>query len=477
LTAEQRAAFRRERDLGIEAFAADDFPSAVQHLHSALAVYDQNDGMWYDLACASARAGEPLLALDALEQALLHGWRDPAWPENDPDLVALHRLPEFDTWLHRVRAQSVEDGRWPHADGSDIAASEATIGDARVAWDSRFDELGEIISPSAVAGLRRLRDAWLASAWDALAVRQPTGQLRDRALLEAIKVIAGRDPRTVSVAAAREVLRRADAFAKEAPDSPRLGQVLLIQAEVRLALSVRTGELSLAEASGRLEQELLALLATVPDGEAVVDASTRLMGLRRHDAELVRRLFRRAATATADEGALRASLARDPDALAAWFHVAGLPEFEAWTSRGMKLTRSSLGGTPVLITFGATWCAPCHAELPWLMAVDHLYRHRGLLLLTVFLDAPEMDAATLEAWCRERNLEGERVLDDGQVACMMDIESLPFSVLVDEAGAVVAAGSDLRGEKALLDQVGRLIERTDTVTSTTTASGRPARAN
>jgi thiol-disulfide isomerase/thioredoxin len=47
---------------------------------------------------------------------------------------------------------------------------------------------------------------------------------------------------------------------------------------------------------------------------------------------------------------------------------------------------------PLLVNFWATWCDPCRAEMPQLVALAARYRARGLDLVTVSCDEPEQEA-------------------------------------------------------------------------------------
>jgi cytochrome c biogenesis protein CcmG, thiol:disulfide interchange protein DsbE len=68
---------------------------------------------------------------------------------------------------------------------------------------------------------------------------------------------------------------------------------------------------------------------------------------------------------------------------------AAAPPATLVTLDGNRIATADLLGRVVLLTFWATWCAPCRQELPLLSTYATLYAERGLTILGFSLDAPE----------------------------------------------------------------------------------------
>jgi cytochrome c biogenesis protein CcmG/thiol:disulfide interchange protein DsbE len=87
-------------------------------------------------------------------------------------------------------------------------------------------------------------------------------------------------------------------------------------------------------------------------------------------------------------GLLALGLAKGSRAAALRVGVAA-PAATLVTLDGERISTTELLGRVVILTFWATWCAPCRAELPLLSSYATEYAARGLSILGFSLDGPE----------------------------------------------------------------------------------------
>ena len=108
-------------------------------------------------------------------------------------------------------------------------------------------------------------------------------------------------------------------------------------------------------------------------------------------------------------------------------------------------------GKVVLIDFWATWCMPCKAEIPNIKRAYAAYKDRGFEVYSISLDRDK------SRWLAEEpNLPWINVLDEaGVYADRFSVQSIPFTILIDREGRIVAKnvrGAELDDRlKALFD--------------------------
>ena len=136
------------------------------------------------------------------------------------------------------------------------------------------------------------------------------------------------------------------------------------------------------------------------------------------------------------------------------------PDFELERLGGGTLRLSDLQGQPVLLNFWASWCAPCRAEMPELVAAYAEHHDAGLEIVAVNLQ--ESDATVLD-FADEFGLSFPIVIDrDGELNDVWrlggPVDGIPTSYFIDETGVVRALFYGPLTEEALAERISLLLD-------------------
>lgn len=115
---------------------------------------------------------------------------------------------------------------------------------------------------------------------------------------------------------------------------------------------------------------------------------------------------------------------------------------------GKPVSLADFKGKYVLVDFWASWCKPCRAENPNVVAAYNKYKNKNFTVLGVSLDQPTGKEKWLNA-IHADNLTWTHVSDlkfwNNAVARQYDINSIPANLLIDPSGKIVA--KNLHGEE------------------------------
>jgi len=124
---------------------------------------------------------------------------------------------------------------------------------------------------------------------------------------------------------------------------------------------------------------------------------------------------------------------RNPDAA---------PEFKLEALDGQPLSLATARGKVVLLNFWATWCGPCRAEIPDLIALQQKYKDQ---LQIIGLTVDDDDAATIKQVVADEHINYPVAMASPEVRLQYGgIAALPTSFVVDAQGRVVQKHEGLR---------------------------------
>ena len=132
------------------------------------------------------------------------------------------------------------------------------------------------------------------------------------------------------------------------------------------------------------------------------------------------------------------------------------PELVLPDANGKNISLASFKGKYVLVDFWASWCGPCRAENPHVVAAYNRFKNKNFTILGVSLDQKKED------WLKAVEKDGltwTHVSDlafwKSKAVDIFKFEGIPFNVLVDPQGKIIGEG--LRGD-ALEEKLGEVLE-------------------
>ena len=123
------------------------------------------------------------------------------------------------------------------------------------------------------------------------------------------------------------------------------------------------------------------------------------------------------------------------------------PDFTLPTPEGNMLSLSQFRGKVVVVDCWASWCGPCRAESPNMVALYNANKDKNFTILGVSLDRPDAKDKWIKAIADDK-LAWNHVSDlkywNSMICDLYVISAIPETILIDKDGKIIARG--LRGD-------------------------------
>lgn len=124
-----------------------------------------------------------------------------------------------------------------------------------------------------------------------------------------------------------------------------------------------------------------------------------------------------------------------------------MPDFELAGLDGLMRNSKALYGKYTLVDFWASWCAPCRAENPTIIAAYNKYHQKGFNVIAISIDQLKDKGKWEAAIKKDKTEKFMQLFNPGGItgiAQELNINSIPASYLLDAEGKIIAV--DLRGD-------------------------------
>jgi thiol-disulfide isomerase/thioredoxin len=133
------------------------------------------------------------------------------------------------------------------------------------------------------------------------------------------------------------------------------------------------------------------------------------------------------------------------------------PDWQLSDVNGNPLKLSDFKGKVVVLDFWATWCPPCRAEIPGLVALQKKYADQGLSVIGVSLD--EQGPAVVKPFMQRFAINYPVVMGNEKIlADYGGISAIPTTFVIDREGNVVAAHQGYTDQATFESEIGPLLE-------------------
>ncbi|MBU1701074.1 MAG: redoxin domain-containing protein [Candidatus Eisenbacteria bacterium] len=461
---------RNASRLGYAAIEKGDLDSALVQFAEVARLAPSSPNAQYDIACAQAIANHPDEAIAALQKAADKGYSDWQWVNEDPDLIKLRDHADWEALITKMKANFAAqlkdlEGPLPSVSSAgDPVFTDIDTLDAyynKTFWDTY--RRCAVFPGSVKTKLCREITARRLAALQLFSKMHPAvadQYAADMSALHATTQLAGLQQQWI--AGRPEAVAIATKIMSSYPDSAGAAEAALWNTKARVAEYVVVHDEIQPDEAARAVSDFIATADKLPDGrwksEALAEAIVFKSGATPDIEELqplVDRFLKggRQRIREIEKGYELNELI---------LRASGPVDFTATDIDGEEWTLDKLRGRVALLDFWATWCGPCVAEIPTLVELTKTYPTDKFIILGISQDSADRTSIDdFRAWMASRNMTWPQIYTGegwgNQLAKAYTVPAIPFPVLLDADGHVVAAGGGARGE-VLKELVKELLE-------------------
>jgi peroxiredoxin len=136
----------------------------------------------------------------------------------------------------------------------------------------------------------------------------------------------------------------------------------------------------------------------------------------------------------------------------------GAPAFSATGIDGKTVSSRQLAGKAYIVNFFASWCPPCRAEIPDMVALQKAYKVKGFTFIGVAMSDEEN---TVRSFMKSSGINYPVLMGNQQIVSSFGryveggMRSIPTTFVVNRSGQITQVISGARGkavfEKIILD--------------------------
>lgn len=113
------------------------------------------------------------------------------------------------------------------------------------------------------------------------------------------------------------------------------------------------------------------------------------------------------------------------------------PDFTLKDLTGRNISLSDYRGKVVLLEFWATWCPPCKASVPALIALKQKYEQKGFVVLGLSIDTDSDALEQVRKFSIAHNITYPVLLANEATPKTYNVISIPTSFLIGKDGKIV----------------------------------------